>query len=242
MEISNIKSYKLNKTFENSIYPLEQELKEINNNTVSNALNNLVAIIFSGIGTSILLDENSALILLGELYDAIGIPIEGNERAIWNLIISIVCFLFMFIIGLVINKCIKKRNVLYKKKGTHKGRSELREAFHKSIINDIVIGLSFVDKAEELTYKGDVSEMYLFEAAYYFVQAKIQMEEMELLSPEKSSTQKKFVEQIGLKTIESTCKVYNAGLIKLVNAMPNGKEKEQIKKIIESIQPYLPVE
>ena len=57
MEISNMKSYKLNKTFENSIYPLEQELKEINNNTVSNALNNLVAIIFSGIGTSILLDE-----------------------------------------------------------------------------------------------------------------------------------------------------------------------------------------
>ena len=116
MEISNMKSYKLNKTFENSIYPLEQELKEINNNTVSNALNNLVAIIFSGIGTSILLDENSALIILGELYDAIGIPIEGNERAIWNLIISIVCFWFMFIIGLVINKCIKKEMYYIRKK------------------------------------------------------------------------------------------------------------------------------
>ena len=35
---SNMKLYKLNKTFENSIYPIEIELKEINQNTLSSTL------------------------------------------------------------------------------------------------------------------------------------------------------------------------------------------------------------
>ena len=237
--ISNIKSYKLNKTLENSIYPLELELKEINNNTISNSLNNLVGIVFSGIGTSVLLNDSCVLELLEFIYNICEIPAQSVIRASLNCIIVISLFILFYFVGLLINGITKKKSRLYKKKGTSKGRSELREIFHKSIINDIVIGISFVDKAEEIGYDGDVAEMYLYEAAYYFIQAKIQMEEMELLDPEKNEEHEQFISEIGLKTIESTCKVFYAGLKKLYNKMAEGKEKRDIKNIIESIKPYL---
>ncbi len=169
-KISNIKSYKLNKTLENSIYPLEQELKEINNNTISNSLNNLVGIVFSGIGTSVVFSENCVLDLLAYVYDFWGISTDSFIRAIINSLVALILFLLFYFAGLLVNNITKKRGKLYKKKGSSEGRSELREIFHKSIINDIVIGISFVNKAEEIMYEGDVAEMYLYEAAYYFIQ------------------------------------------------------------------------
>ena len=124
-------------------------------------------------------------------------------------------------------------------KKTTKGRSKLVDSFHESIINDILIGLRFLEKAENLCYRGDVSEMYLYESAYYFIRAKIQMEEMELLSPEKNENQDKFVNEIGLNTIKSTCKVFNSGLNKLYQNIPEGTEKIVIKNVMDSIKPYI---
>lgn len=125
------------------------------------------------------------------------------------------------------------------KKATSEGRRELAEIFHKSVINDIVTGISFVDKAEELKDKGDVAEMYLYESAYYFIRAKVQMEKMEALSPEKDLGHRKFLEEVGLNTMNSTCKVYDAGLEKLKANIPDGEEKEIIEKIIKAIEPYI---
>lgn len=239
-EVSSMKSYKLNKTFENSTYPLELELKNINNNTISSTLSNLVGIIFSGIGTSLLFDSNGiATLWLGDLFNYFKLPNEGYSRVGWTTIIYIFVFALLFLIGTSFNKSKSGKNSLYKKKGTNKGRSELREDFHKSIINDIVIGLSFVDKAEEIGYSGDVADMYLYEAVYYFTQAKIQMEEIELLSPEKSSEHQKFIDEIGEMTIKCTCKVFHSGLIKLFEQLPDGKEKKDIGDIRDALEPYL---
>lgn len=239
IKTSSMKSYKLSKTFENSIFPIEIELKEINKNTLSNTLNNLAAAVFSGIGTSILFQDNCLPKLLGLLYCWLGLVKGGIGEAIWNIIIVVLLFVILYLIGWGINKHARKKHELYKKKTTSEGRRELAEIFHKSIINDIVTGISFVDKAEELKFKGDVAEMYMYEAEYYFVQAKMQMEQMDALSPEMDENQNEFIKEVGYDTIKSTCKVFNAGLEKLEEHIPSEIEQKKIGSIIEAISPYL---
>lgn len=65
------------------------------------------------------------------------------------------------------------------------------------------------------------------------------MEKMEALSPEKDLGHRKFLEEVGLNTMNSTCKVYDAGLEKLKANIPDGDEKEIIEKIIKAIEPYI---
>lgn len=236
---SSMKLYKLNKTFENSIYPIELELKEINKNTLSNTLNNLAAAVFSGIGTSILFQDNCLPKLLNLFYRWLGLVKGGVGEAIWNIIIVMLLFVILYLSGWGINKHARKKHQLYEKKTTSEGRRELAEIFHKSVINDIVTGISFVDKAEELEYKGDVAEMYMYESEYYFMRAKMQMEQMDALSPEKNEDQNEFIKEVGLNTISSTCKVYKAGLEKLEAQIHGEAEKDIIGKIVEAIDPYI---
>lgn len=239
-ETSNIKSYKLNKSFENSVYPLERELKAINNNTIASTMNTLAGAVFSGVGTSILFQEECLPELLDFAYNYFGFSEGSYKRAIGNILVVLFLFVLLYLLGSAVNMRARRKGQLYKRKKSNQGRSELKEIFHKSIINDIVTGLSFVDKAEELDYKGEVSNMYLYEAVYYFVQAKIQMEEMELLNPEKTEIHEKFVNEVGKSTIGTTCNVFYDGLQKLQENIPGeAEEKKVINEIIQSIEPYL---
>jgi len=55
-----MKTYKLNKTFENSAYPIAQELSKLRLSTkksIFNIIGNISAAFFSGVGTSILFQE-----------------------------------------------------------------------------------------------------------------------------------------------------------------------------------------
>ena len=74
--------------------------------------------IFSGIGTSLLLSEHCLLALLGKLYDMVGIDIESMVRAIFNSVAAILLFGLFYFIGLFANKIIRKKKDLYKRKGT----------------------------------------------------------------------------------------------------------------------------
>lgn len=133
----------------------------------------------------------------------------------------------------------QKDEFIYKKKKTKKGRSELIEIFHKSIIKNILIGLNFIDKAENLQYKGNISNLYLYETVYFFIEAKKEMEYMELLDSEKGINHQKFIVELGENTINTTCKVFMDGLNKLYNNLPNGIEKETINTIRQAIKPYI---
>lgn len=238
--MSSIKSYKLSKTFENSVYPLEQELKSINDNTISSTLNNVAGAVFGGVGTSILFQDNCLPQLLNFIYNFLKIPNEIGIRSAINVGIAFIIFIILYIVGRIIDKYSRRKPKLLKKKKSVEGRSELKEIFHKSIINDIVTGLSFVDKAEEIEFIGDVAKLYLYEAVYYFQQAEIQMEEMELLYSEKNKNHEKFVNEIGKNTIRSTCKVFDGGLRKLENQLDdNEPEKEIVSSIIRVIQCHL---
>lgn len=234
-----IKSYKLNKTLESSVYPLEIELKEINKNTLSSTINNLFAFVFSGIGTTILFQKGCVPKLLGLLYCRMGLTRGGGGEAFINMLVVVILFIFLSVIGRLISMWTMKKHELYEKKATSEGRLELEELFHKSIINDIVTGISFVDKAEELNYIGHVAEMYLYESVYYFKSAKIQMELMEVFSSEKDKNHDKFIDEVGDVTIKSTMQVYIDGLKKLRQHLPDGKEQKMVDDIIKCISPFL---
>lgn len=56
-----MKSYKLNKTLENSTYPIEQELKNLNRSSQTNTVKTIITvstIVFSGIATSFIYENN----------------------------------------------------------------------------------------------------------------------------------------------------------------------------------------
>ena len=55
-----MKSYKLNKTLENSTYPIEQELKKVNCSTQNSTLKTIITlstVIFSGMATSFIYEN-----------------------------------------------------------------------------------------------------------------------------------------------------------------------------------------
>lgn len=254
---NSTKAYKLNKTFENSAFPLEQELKELNKNTAKSVFNSLAATVFSGVGTSFLFQNNCIPLLMERVFARWSIPSCSIMAALINIIIVMIVFSVLYIIGLLV--CIfgrkfgrKATNKLYKKKETDDGIRELAEIFHKSIINDIITGISFVDKSAEVaqmneSMKNDSSQvkisdsivnMYLYEAVYYFKQAKLQMEYMKLFDTNKKEINKKFRDEIGENTIKTTCKVFYDGLCKLYDKIDDGTEKELIRMIKDGIKPY----
>ena len=116
------------------------------------------------------------------------------------------------------------------------GRRVLSEKFHKSIINDIVVGLSFLDKtSEEGKLETEIKNMYLFEATYYFSQAEMQIELMELFDDKKEVYNKEFIDEVGYETLLTTLLVFQNGVKNVMNKMPKAEEKISLLHLIKSL-------
>ncbi len=238
-----MKTYKLNKTFENSMCPIEKELYEIKNSTKKTQKDlvcGIAAAAFSGIGTSLLFQEHAIPKLINQIFKQ---ELEKNENSLlplfFNITLVAVIFILLFLGGWLINRYNSRETNSEKKKKTERGREELEEKFHKYIINNITIGMSFVDKAEEGKYEEQVDKMYLFEAAYYFKIAKKEMEAMKLIDPEKNKNSDELIELIGKDTIKITIDVFQESVGKLKEHIPNSQEKKDMEDIFVSLEIYL---
>lgn len=239
--MSLLKSYKLNKTFENSMYPVEQELVKISKSTKKSFLSilgSLVTFSFGGIGANLLFNENGIPKLIAYYVN----PMIGNkpniQYTIWYILGVVITFVLLCIIGAIVLKLVCREKNKLKKKKQEKGREELLEVFHKSIINNIVIGISFSDKAEDEKYKTKVEKMYLFEAVYYFKLAELEIESMELFDTEKNEYNDLLLLKIGIETIRSTLLVFESGLRKVYTHLPQSDEKDLVKNIANSVKTY----
>lgn len=220
-----MKSYKLNKTLENSTYPIEQQLKNLNKTTQSSILKaclSITTVIFSGIATSLIVENRLFESEVSRFINLLkGKSISfSNEQLLFFIIscIYIICIFFNLSVYFLRRYKEKPKNM---KKTTY-GRKELSENFHKSVINDIVVGLSFVDKAEEPIQQGkgaknetreqEVRKMYLYEAIYYFSQASNQIEYMKIFDDEEEKCNDKLIEEIGRKTLLTTLIVFKDGV------------------------------
>lgn len=138
-------------------------------------------------------------------------------------------------IGLKVNGLIWRKD----KQKTEEGREELTETFHKSVINNIVMGLSLVDKAKDNGNKDIVDKMYLYEAVYYYKMVEIEIENMDLFIPENDECNQKLLEKIGLETLDATIKVYQNGVDKLYGLLSEEcSEKEDISHIRTLLETY----
>lgn len=241
-----MKSYKLNKTLENSTYPLEQELKNLNRASQTNTVKTIITVstvVFSGIATSFIYENN--------LFDSALEEINKNislERFFFYVLAAIygMCVIINLVIYFV-NKHKEKPKIL-KKSGY--GRKKLSEVFHKSIINDIVVGLSFVDKSEDESQENSQPEkqvvlcMYLYEATYYFIQAEEQIEQMELFDDTKQKYNNDLVDEIGKETLLTTLIVFKNGVGTILDKIEKlGKntivEYIELQEIYEKLQIHI---
>jgi len=239
-----VKSYKLNKTLENSTYPIEQELKKINKSTRSSSLKTVITIstvVFSGIAAGIIDKYNLFACWIENLIIKYG----------WNISISqfyLAVLLLIYLVGLLVNGLIyyigqHKERPKNKKKKPY-GRKELSEDFHKSIINDIVVGLSFFDKTnEEEGLETNISRMYLFEATYYFSQAEMQIELMELFDDKEKTYNKQLIDEIGYETLLTTLSVFQNGVKNVMSKMQEKEnqiaEYERLDSIYENLEIHI---
>lgn len=239
-----MKSYKLNKTLENSTYPIEKELKEINSTIQKRILGTvftLSTVLFSGIATSFIYEHKLFVCGLSDWLN------KHN----CNISLEVLFFIFLCIIyaGGLIGSGVNYLKNRYKEKPKNMkkkpyGRRVLSEKFHKSIINDIVVGLSFLDKtSEEGKLETEIKNMYLFEAAYYFSQAEMQIELMELFDDKKEVYNKEFIDEVGYETLLTTLLVFQNGVKNVMNKMPKAEEKimeyEKLEKIYENLKIHI---
>lgn len=251
-----MKSYKLNKTLENSTYPIEQELKKINKSvqgTVFKAILSITTVIFSGIATSIICENKFFICAIIQWLNDKNIYISNEYLVIYEIItIYLIC---IFIIVFIYIVKTKKKQIQNMKK-SNKGRLVLCEKFHKLIINEIVVGLSFVDKSDEVILakqdktkfkkQQEVKKMYLYEAIYYFMQASNKIGDMKLYDDKKDLINMKLIEQIGRNTLLTTLIVFYNGLQDVKNqiiylyddseSQNLGEEYTELKRIMKELQ------
>lgn len=253
-----MKSYKLNKTLENSTYPIEQELKNLNQLTQKSSLNaiSITTVIFSGIATSLIIENKLFENKVRQIIDWLkkyNIIISNEQLFFYAILLIYVVFFGWNLIVYFKNKYkLQPQNM----KKSKYGREKLSENFHKSIINDIVVGLSFVDKADEVIKQEivektkkvnlqevvdesskereeEVKNMYLYEATYYFLQASNQIEQMKIFDDEKEICNHKLIDEIGHNTLLTTLKVFKNGVEAVVNKLPKtsgNANNESVKK------------
>ena len=232
-----MKSYKLNKTLENSTYPIEQELKNLNRSTKQSTLKTIISVstvLFSGIATNFIYDNHLLSCKIYFFIQKYNLNISVSQIFLIALVsiysVCIIVNIGIYICGLC------KEQPQYMKKNKY-GRRKLAEDFHKSIINDIVVGLSFVDKSDEELKDNEVKKMYLYEATYYFSQASNQIIQMKLFDDKNEKYNDKLVNTIGRETLLTTLMVFRDGVHKV---MDNICEKNIVECIeLEEIYTHL---
>ena len=244
-----MKIYKLSKTFENSMYPIEKDLYELKNNlqkTKTGLSCNIAAAFFSGAGTSILFNTETIQPLIQALSSkAIEKDPESWAPIYWSLGITLFIFLFLFLLGCLISFTAlqkteqKKVQEQQKKKKTDEGRRELEECFHKSIINNITTGISFVNKAEENHFSSEIDKMYLHEAAYYFKLAKREYDIINFVDSSETKVSQQLITLIGRGTLLTTLSIFLTSVTKMLNNAPNIDENGEIDNIRKHLDSHI---
>lgn len=196
-----MQSYKLRKTSETALFPIEYELRLLrqeNDKSWITLMMKILSVVFSGIGTTVLCQENCIPALIQYIFC---IVLKMSLSIGWIIVIQSLVAVGIFVILSLIS--IKVINWWHESKDNKKNdfeRENLAEIFHKIILNNIITGKSFTKKAqakftemqenieeadqEEQKGKENVEKikeikrefcLYLSEAYYYFMIAERQI-------------------------------------------------------------------
>jgi len=240
-------SFKQKKDIENSAFPIEMIVRDIRNDnkaTLSRVFWELGAIVFSGFGTTLLLQEQYLPSLI-----TMFLPDQAPTWFIY-IVELIVAFLLFALFSICLCKIIRIIYSVDDNKGTNEKRKNLAEFFHKIILNNIITGVSFEKKAwkkrkqyedapdnsESKNYYWREIRLYICEAIYYLKVANEQIKDKQILETGNRDEYKAFINNIGKGTLSTVLDIYNQTYNNLVelNKFANLSENEDDLKNIKA--------
>lgn len=241
-----MQSYKLRKTSETALFPIEHELRMLrqeNDKSWTTLMAKVLSVILSGIGTTVLCQDNCIPALTQYIFDVIlkkSIPIG------WIIIIQTFLAVGIFVLlSLIFIKIINVRNDSKDNKKDDLERENLAEVFHKIILNNIITGKSFTKKARikftemqkqieeagnENNQKGKENKeqvretkrelcLYLSEAFYYFMIAERQIRNKNIIEIGTRAKYLEYLDEVGILTLTESLLMYEKSVGELKNLL-----------------------
>lgn len=244
-----MQSYKLRKTSETVMFPIENELRLLrqeNDKSIIILMKKILSVIFSGIGTTLLCQKEYIPALIEEIMNCI---FKDGISEIWMIILQILVAILLFG-GLVLLdiKLISWKNAKKDNKKGGNNRKNLAEIFHKVVLNNIITGKSYTKKAEEKleemngyiteykTGKGQSQPkiweakrelcLYLSEATYYFMIAKMQIDSERMIETGIRKEYIEFLKEVRVLVLEEALLMYDQSVNKLIDMLEKILKKE----------------
>lgn len=251
-----MQSYKLRKTSETVLFPIEHELRLLrqeSDRSFTVLMLKIVSVVFSGIGTTVLSQKEYIPSLIE--YIACRVfkrCISSGWMILWEILVAMGLFFIVSIVAIII---INWLNSIKDNKKNDFERENLAEVFHKIILNNIITGKSFTKKAQvkysemEHCFKNRNNEenlnnkemdkqfkeakrelaLYLSEAFYYFMIAERQIDDRKIIEVGKRDKYIEFLNEVGVLALMESLLMYE-------------KSVNELKKLFEYLQNLCPEE
>lgn len=246
-----VQSYKLRKSSETVLFPIENELKLLrqeNDRSWLSLTSKILSVAISGIGTTMLCQDNLLPAYIKQIFStALG---EENPLLLppWISILQLLAAVTLFsFLSFVSIKIINWKNETKDNKKTGSAIENLAEVFHKIILNNVITGISFTKKAEEKfeilerllkeycnapdeSKENQIKEikrefcLYLSEAVYYFTIADGQMRENCIIEIGNRDEYLEYLEKVGILTLTETLFMFEKSISKLKLLFTNMKK------------------
>lgn len=246
-----MKSYKLRQITETALYSIENVLKDLQVNMETSwkkLLWESISVIFGGIGTSLVFDQHGFPTLIQYI---LGDNLETTSELVISIIYIVSIIIFFFLLSSFVFGVISIVNIVKAKfsnnKSTKEKRKELIEYFHTIILNDIFVGISFIQKYYEekadIPIVGEIrikkicgdNDLYLYEAYYYLKKAYDEIDSKDIFELKYSESNELFLDDIGVNTLYSMLKIFYRGCNELMKVISEGEERVQLEYIIKRI-------
>lgn len=243
-----MQSYKLRKTSETALFPIENELRLLrqeNDRSFTVLMLKIVSVVFSGIGTTVLSQKEYIPSLIEYIICRVfKRSISSGWMILWEILVATGLFL---VVSIVAFKFINWKNSIKDNKKNDFERENLAEVFHKVILNNIITGKSFTKKAQiklnemenflkNKKGNGDKKELeeqfketkrefclYLSEAFYYFMIAERQMAERKIIEIGKRDEYIEYLNEVGVLALTESLLMYE-------------KSVDELKKLFEYLK------
>ena len=225
-----MQSYKIQKITETSMYPIENELRQLREENSANwfkLMGHLLSVVFSGFAVTLMCQQE----YIPKLFNCIA---EKFSWPSWLKYVLEVLFVLSILIVLVtvLFALVKYLTKAKDNKASEEDRTRLSEYFHKVIFNNITTGRSFLKKALECTDTN--KELYFYESFYYFNLAYKEIKSKKIIEVGMRENYKLFLNEVGKNALIKTLIIYKESIYTLKANLQN-PEKDIAKHIYEDI-------
>mgnify|MGYP004600273897 FL=1 len=213
-----MESYKPRKNSEISLYPIELMLKKMQDENKCNLKNTVYktsAVSLSGVGIVFLFQN----MYLKNMVEEVVTYLKWNCTS-WK--VDVLTFLFGFFLFAIINVMfwgiLKIKNNYEDSKRNKELREDMAEYFHKVILNNIIMGLSFAKKASNLLKEKAAQNQCCFYASqslFYLKTAIRELDEKRIFEAGGRERYTNFVNEVGWITLFESLKTLDSAFLEI---------------------------